>query len=405
VKIWLRLLLIGLAAIIGISGLSFWMVARSWRREFNDELRRLEQNGSPICASQLAPPPVPDENNAALLIAEAGLLLKGSEEDEEPDWDSLSKEEGLDLESLRAFVAKRKTALEKLVGALNRPYCRFPLDYSKGLLAEVPHVSTLMSFARALNARTLLSLRAGDHAASLRDLRLTLRLSGCLAGEPLLVSQLVRYVIFDRAFEILKMDLLALSPEEWKALAQAFRAATFGGEFARSFEMERASAIDLCRTYYFEGKQGEGAAKIPVGGWVLPLFAAKAGTYHLRVMERAIILARQPYPKARGGELALKRELESDPRWYELLTRLLLPAILRAHGSEARAEAQQEMAAAFCLIKADGRIPESLELMDPRTGFPFLYARIDGGFELRSPGPGQKTNDETDRIVLKTRGK
>ena len=72
--------------------------------------------------------------------------------------------------------------------------------------------------------------------------------------------------------------------------------------------------------------------------------------------------------------------------------------------NEARSEAQQQMAAAFCRIKAEGRIPESLELRDPCSGSPFVYTRVDGGFELRSPGPGQQA-DGSDHIVLKTRKK
>jgi hypothetical protein len=407
VKTWLRRILCGLGLLLVTGWISVWALGRTWRREFDEEVRRLEQSGAPVKASQLAPPPIPDEQNAALPIAEAALLLEALQKENEADWDQLSDEEGPDFEFLKSTLGKCREPLDKLALALGRPRCRFPVDYAAGCQAKNDALRGLLGFARALNARALLSLEAGDSAAAARDLRLILRLSECLSNEPFLVSQLVRYVIVERAFEVLKRDRLDLPADEWKDLSSAFEKQSLGEDFVRAFLMERATAIDLCRNYFFLGRVPRSLVGEPsdMGSFAALVFA-KSGLNHLRVMGRAIDLVRRPYVEARLGERQLRREVELAHGAANIVTGLLLPAMLPAHQKEARAEAQLRMAGAFCRIKADGRIPESLELGDPCTGKSFLYTQAEGGFELRSPGLNLKDDGrDEDEMLLKTRKK
>ena len=68
----------------------------------------------------------------------------------------------------------------------------------------------------------------------------------------------------------------------------------------------------------------------------------------------------------------------------------------------ARAQAMQRAAAAFCRIKAEGRVPGTLEVIDPLTGKPMIYRRTDKGFELRSVGLSPRDGGSGDDIVLKS---
>jgi hypothetical protein len=165
--------------------------------------------------------------------------------------------------------------------------------------------------------------------------------------------------------------------------------------------MERAVAIHVCRKYFIEGKlPGE---KTPVDtGWIGAVFGARSGSSYLREMGRAMELVKKPYAEARAGEVALEGDIARSRGVTDILSHLLLPAISRAHQNEAAAETRCRMAAAFCRIKAGGRVPDTLELPDPCSGKTMGYTRRDGGFELRSPGPNQ-TDDggKEDDIVLK----
>jgi hypothetical protein len=405
-KVWLKrsALVLGLLLVLVVS--MFWLVVRGWRREFEQEVAALKAAGVPVHSSMLAPPPVPEEENAAPLLAKAATLLEGLEDPPGNDWVDLSAEEGLDEKNLREYVTRRRAILDKVAEALARPQCRFPVDYGRGCQIDNPRTRDLMRFAGILNARAVLELRAGDSAAAARDLRLMIRLSECLAIEPLLISQLVRLVILERAFDVLKKDRLDLSPAEWRELGRLFEAPTFREVLAAAFEMERAVAIESCRTCYFRGKLPAEGREPSDMGWMSGLLMIKSGPHCLRMIGRVIALIRQPYAESRPAELQLTREHQQSTRWNELLSRLILPAFLRIHGREAGAETNQRMAAAFCRIKADGRIPESLEVVDPCTGKLLIYLKESGGFQLRSPGPDQKDDGgEKDDIILGTRRK
>ncbi len=402
-KRWLRISLIGLGLLGIASAITVWAVVRSWRSNFEEEVRRLEQAGVPVEPGRMAPPPVPDAENAALLIVDAARLLDALKDEDKPELDGLPDEEGQDPETLKPYLEKCRGALEKLDEALRRPRCRFPIDYAAGLEAELHGVSSSVEFARLLHARAVLSLRAGDRAAAARDLRSILRLSECLSQEPMLICQLIRYSVVGEAFDLLKRDRLELPEQEWKDLAAAFEAPAFADAYARSFLMERAVAIDVCRKYFIAGQiLGGGRNPMPTGSVGGHLGVRSAAKY-LRDMARAIELVRKPYVEARVGEVELQIDVERRRSVIDFLSLLLWPAVASSHQHEAAAEARCRMGAAFCRIKAAGRLPETLEVADPCTGKPLRYKRLEKGFELRSPGPNQADDGGAeDDLVLKS---
>ena len=85
--------------------------------------------------------------------------------------------------------------LEEFSAAANRPYARFPLDYSKGLAMPVPHVNCLFRFAQVYRLRCVAALEVGDTASALQDLKTLDRMQAAVRAEPLLLSYVVRLAI------------------------------------------------------------------------------------------------------------------------------------------------------------------------------------------------------------------
>jgi len=400
-RLWIGLIGLGLLGVA--SAITVWSVVRSWRSNFEDAVRRLDQDGAPVEPGRMAPPQVPDAENAALLIVEAARLLDALKDEDKPELDGLPDEEGQDPETLKPYLEKCRGALEKLDEALRRPRCRFPIDYAAGVEAELHGVTSIVEFARLLHARAVLLLRAGDRAAAAQDLRSILRLSESLSQEPMLICQLIRYSVVGEAFDLLKRDRLVLPEQEWKNLAAAFEAPAYGDVFARSFLMERAVAIDVCRKYFIAGQVPGGGRNAMRTGSAGGHLGVRSATKYLRDIARAIELVRKPYVEARAGEAELQNDVERGRSVTDFLSLLLWPAVVRSHQREAAAEAQCRMAAAFCRIKAAGLVPETFEVADPCTGKPLLYKRLEKGFELRSPGPNQADDGGAeDDIVLKS---
>ncbi len=93
------------------------------------------------------------------------------------------------------WLTRWSPELEEFSIAANRPYARFPLDYSKGFAVPVPHLIYLLRFAQVYYLRAIAALEAGDTASALRDLKTLDRMQAAIRSEPLLVSYLVRIAI------------------------------------------------------------------------------------------------------------------------------------------------------------------------------------------------------------------
>jgi hypothetical protein len=139
---WLKLLLAVVALLFGLAGL-VWVVAdvvtRAKLKELQAEMRA---EGWPMSYAELAPEPVPDEKNAALLYVRAYAGLRGPAEKEMHElWDQVWEQckelpnarwEVLPAslqERVRSFIARRGEVLEMLSVAARMPRCRLPIEY------------------------------------------------------------------------------------------------------------------------------------------------------------------------------------------------------------------------------------------------------------------------------------
>jgi hypothetical protein len=78
------------------------------------------------------------------------------------------------------------------VGAKDRPKARFPIHYDEGPAMLTRHLSTLRSLSKILALRATAELESGRNEAALADVNLCFRLIESIKTEPMLISQLVR---------------------------------------------------------------------------------------------------------------------------------------------------------------------------------------------------------------------
>jgi hypothetical protein len=93
------------------------------------------------------------------------------------------------------WLTRWSSEVEEFSAAANRRHARFPLDYSKGIAVQLPHISPLLRFSMVYRLRASAALTAGDMQLALRDLQTLDRIQAALRSEPLLISCLVRIAI------------------------------------------------------------------------------------------------------------------------------------------------------------------------------------------------------------------
>ena len=134
-------------------------------RRLAHEIALIRASGAPVTMEELAPPPVPDARNAALLYLRAFKFLP-SEKDKQKLGDFLSPDEKrpvrVSIEEVRRIVAHSTPAFPLLERAAARPACRFPVKWEGGGFARFPHVRDMRHSAQLLAARAILRAQRGE---------------------------------------------------------------------------------------------------------------------------------------------------------------------------------------------------------------------------------------------------
>jgi hypothetical protein len=154
---------------------------------------------------EIAPPPVPEEANAAVLYRKAFEKFQWGDAESER-WADLTAREPLSLADrleLQALLKRNEEALGFLHQAAEVPGCNFDVDYSRGISAELPHIHNLLIGAKLLATEAMVS----DPGTLAGTVQASGRLAEALADEPILISQLVRGVCQTMASEGREQEL------------------------------------------------------------------------------------------------------------------------------------------------------------------------------------------------------
>ncbi|KPJ61899.1 hypothetical protein AMK68_05595, partial [candidate division KD3-62 bacterium DG_56] len=282
------------------------------------ELAKIKASGAPITTADLAPPPVPKHENAAVIYGRAFELLPPREQGspflralafadptKHPTETPASESEVAD------FVHQHHRVLDLLRQGAAMPKARYPVDWEAGAMVLFPHLSRLRDPTRLLMLDALLKSRRGDASGAMEDVDVMLRMADSVAPEPTLVSELVRYACQHIALETLNRLMTASPPssEDCRNLHLVLSRIDLMEPFTHAMEGERA----LGHAVFEDTRRGEasylrswqaldgrtGVPRWPLGSAPLRFIWApvlkKDEVIYLRYMERQVALSREPY--------------------------------------------------------------------------------------------------------------
>ena len=127
------------------------------------------------------------------------------------------------IELEEEFLAKNQECLKLVRQACQMNQCRFPVDLSRGVEAEVDHLPPLRGLARLMVLDATLHADTGRVEDTYRSLLDLANLGRVLKDEPTLISQLVRIAIHSMAVDAIERALhrVQFEDDQLAALAQA----------------------------------------------------------------------------------------------------------------------------------------------------------------------------------------
>ena len=238
--------------IVGLT-VAMWIALNAFGRSMvGAEIAKLKAAGKPVTGLDLAPSPVPDDQNAAPLYVEAAEISRAAQESQaDPDdpyypnphrdWD----DPALRPKLLR-YVSKAEPALELLREASPRPHARFDRDWSDPMDMGFERNTAMREVARFLSAAAAVSAHQGDRAEALERVRMgavaTRHLSedrSMLIG--VMVGTAVDAIALARAEDVMKQGP---PPEaEARELAEELLSVDFHQWYRDAYEVERVYGL------------------------------------------------------------------------------------------------------------------------------------------------------------------
>ena len=250
--------------------------------------------------------------------------------------------------------------------------CRYPIDFSKGIGALLPHIQEARQLARILSLRLHVAVAKGDSATAIESLELQLALAQTMDHEPTLVTQLVRMAIAGMALSDLRelVGELPLSEPQLAALQRRLAALDAQRPMKDGLLGERAMGYHA----FHNLSQLEGMA----------VLAGKDGELqrpgdlqvYLDLMTEMIEAADESPAKARLKSQQVENQLramvgQSNPldRLEIVVTAQLLPATGRAFDASARLQTLRDSAVCGIAYRRHqlkyGKPPDSLAALVP----------------------------------------
>jgi len=327
-------------------------------------------------------------------------------------------------------LGKFDRVLAELSDASRRPYAHFPVHYGEGFDALLPHLAALKGLSQALRLRSIAFLSANQPDEALNDIKLGLRLSQASQAEPLLISYLVQIAINQI---MLNSVWEGLALHRWNEaqlaeLQRALESMDLLADYLRAMRGERAFSNDLMDKL----RRGRYPASAPapdeagpaditrVTAWAPSGFVYQNQLHINRLHQERTLRVIDASEHRAYPERA--REMEDPPELrkttpYNILARLLFPALTKTAIKAATAQAMLDLATAACALEryrlANGQFPDTILALVPRflarprmdviDGEPLRYQRTAGGqFILYSIGWNEK--DDGGEVAL-TKGK
>jgi hypothetical protein len=396
----------------------YFITLADLQRSLKHSLDRLHAAGVPATWAQMAPGPVPDEENAAVLYEQASVGLKVSR------W-----EQGLlasfvrgdtqgdlgKLHEVEQIIARERLALELLERATGRRGCRFQLSKQVSLgPGDYMLLNALRSCGYLLAADAISAASRGDTAGALAAYRTAVRLSEQTSYPNVsyfFTGARIRMAAMHALRQFLEHSELSSATCESlfrqlqaSDLNAALRAATYNDAFRALWRFEAVERhAHQTRLLLAGEKDAWHVIRISWGTrlYLSPLakqLRLKEEIVRIALMEQDLALVEEPYRDMIPQWPALRKAYDRLPRYYMMPTGPLSDpdtALLR-DDAIADCGAMQIALALKAYHANSGAYPDSLDALrthpgwklpqDPFSGKAFGYRRKSAGFVLYSWG-------------------
>jgi len=390
----------------------------------NAKIEELRTRGEPVTLSELVPPEIPADQNAATLYVQAFqqmdlLGVKVTKRVGELSHGSGPLTPG-ELDEARNLLEQGKEALRLLREGTERPQCRFAVDYSGPPFAiQLGHLAKVQGGERLLALAVRVNLAEGKPDAAGEDCLRMLALARSPHTEPTLISMLVE--IASTAVSLKQLggviDGSDVPPETLRKAASALGDIEDRGQFIRAMRAERCMGLVMIgeaarNPAVLAGITAVtpfGESNVPLSGRVLGFvfspFILNDGLCYLDVMDRYVELAKEPSWKGKAKVDEVLATLETlSKSWRHPISGFLLPALGRAGSVSDLGVAHKgcaKIAIALRLYRLkNGRYPETVSALvpefidklpvDPFSGKDFIYRTEGRGFIVYSVGSNMK---------------
>ena len=426
------------------------------RTRFDAAVEDLRRRGEPTTLAELAPPPVPDEQNAAVLYEEAFSLYEPFCERLSPETyraiDNLTRKRQplsqQELVEVRSILSGSQEILKLVHSGAQRNLCCYHLDYSlpsyELLRKGCPTSRELLGVMGLLRLSARLNLSEAHMDRAVEDC-LTLRaLARSLHETPGSVALICEEILEDNSYRALMRILSEAEPgpELIHRMLAAIGPYDDRQRLLLGLRSERIEDIDMLRLIANDphwrqviGVDGGASGWRRIFGSVgfftdaydcQPNVWLSDGLTYIRLMDQAIQLSVKPYYQSASG---WKRITQEPPftrtgfcrpavRVFIYDNPFAVPGESFDCSVARRAEARLALLLRLYRMKT-GHYPDSLSdlipdflgklPLDPFSGKDFVYRRDGAGFVLYSLGPNmvddaglQDTATAKDDIVAKS---
>jgi hypothetical protein len=371
-KKWVRrigFVVLPLVAAIAVAYTAFHIAAGA---RLEETLADLEAAGVSLDLAKVAPAPIPDAENGALIYREAVREARERFPEGLPGLDDQ------DVDRLREIVAQAQPVFARLKEAAEKEECRFDAnwDVEAVVTGSMDRLSDFILLSDLTRAHVRVLSRAGPAEELGSALLAWQALADSIRLEPIILSLLVRSVLWNKwlsAFEEALRDS-EIPERELRRIAEHLGTDSFWRDARRAFHGEMAYGA----TVRLVGFRSE----VALDAWL----KWDTATY-LRMMRRLIDDMDHSWVEAFRACSKTLDEVEALNPYVNSLTILIVPGFRGALENVEITLTKMEFARVAIELELDrrrtGRLADRLE-NPPLTGGPIEYNPEKG--ELRSPG-------------------
>ncbi len=391
--------LLGLLLIVSWFGANF---LATW--DLDSVYENLLKDGYAIALSDLAPPPIPEEESSTKSYQK--VLEPFEDLDVPEDLDLFGNP--VDLDIATDWLKEHQSSMKAFLSIENPTKCRFGWEYEKGLFAiKVDVLTSAREASRALTLQAKIHSMNGNQEGARECLIRTHDMSRLFEKEPYIFAQLIRINIREMIFSAIN-DCVPSVPEQkelesWQNFIHSLTPIEGAVEFG--FRGWVAIQAQLFQSLQEENSFTRENPDLAINGGVYDPILKWDAAYSLRTIRKVVELAKSPYYRIHQKLELLTEEVSELPRWKYPLTLMLFPNIHMALKMEALNKCRLLILKTGIRCELDrleyGSYPEQINIIDPLTGKPLEYDREIG--RIHTTHPTYITGRKSDSIAWKLR--